>query len=180
MATVTTEEQATNIIHNTVDINPALLDAIIGAVNGAMSMCDVKVNCVGVSRVPSGESGVVTGMIGVHGKVSGFVTVNMSERFAIRAVEGLQQEEYGTLTSQVVDGSGEITNIVVGGVKSALAKTKWSFLQITIPSTIVGNDFSIGYSRGLEYLNVMFEHDDVEAFRLEDRMMYVSMSLLTL
>jgi chemotaxis protein CheX len=179
MATVA-EEQTSQNIHSAVEVNQVLLDAVLSSVSGAMAMCDIKVNCVGVSRVPSRESGVVTGMIGVHGKVSGFITMNMSEHFAIRAVEGLLQEQYGKLTSQVVDGSGEITNIVVGGIKSALAKTRWSFLQVTIPSTIVGNDFSIGYSRGLEYLNVMFEHDDPEAFRLQDRMMYVSMSLLTL
>ncbi len=180
MATVVQKNVPVANVTDAVEVNPELLQAVTNAVSGAMAMCEMSVHCVGVSRVPSRQTGIVTGMIGLHGKVSGFLTVNMAERLAVRAVEGLLQESYGVLTSQVVDGAGEITNIIVGGVKSALAKTKWGFSQITVPSMIVGNDFSIAYSRGLEFLNVAFEHDDPEAFRLDDRMMHVSMSLLAL
>ena len=119
-------------------------------------------------------------MIGVHGKVSGFVTVNMSERFGIAAVEGLLQEKYGELSSQVVDGVGEITNIIVGGIKSALSGTKWSFSNITVPSVIVGKGYQIAYAKGLDFLSISFEHDDPEAIMLEDRLMQVSISLLRL
>jgi len=178
MATVT--ESVADSTSSHVEVNSVLLHAVVESVKSAMVMCDMKVHCVGVSRVPARDTGNITGMIGVYGKVSGFLTVNLAERFAICAVEGLLQEEYGKLTSQVIDGAGEITNIIAGGVKSMLAKTRWGFSQITVPSTIVGRDFSIAYTRGLEFLDVMFEHDDPEAFRLEDRMMHVSMSLLTL
>lgn len=161
-------------------INPTLFNAVRDAVQKALGMCDLQVRCVGVSAMPTQESGIITGMIGVHGKVSGFVSVNMAERLAINAVEGLLQEQFGKLTSQVIDGAGEITNIVVGGIKSALAKTEWGFSHITVPSVIVGQNFTIAYARGLEYLTVTFEHEDADAVRLEERMMHVSMSLLTL
>ncbi len=163
-----------------INVNSELFAAINDAVNKAIDMCGTKVRCVGISGVPTQETGVVTGMIGVYGKVSGFVTVNMAERFAIRAVEGLLQDHYGKLCSQVIDGAGEITNIIVGGVKSALSKTDWAFSQITVPSVIVGQNFTIAYSRGLEFLTVTFEHDDAEAIRPEDRTLQVSMSLLAL
>ncbi len=161
-------------------INPQLFTAITDSVQCALDMCDTKVRCVGVSATPTQETGIITGMIGVHGKVSGFVSVNIAEQFVIRAVEGLLQEEYGKLTSQVVDGAGEITNIIVGGIKSALAKTQWGFSQITVPSVIVGQNFTIAYSRGLEFLTVTFEHEDPNVVRFEERMMHVSMSLLTI
>jgi len=161
-------------------INQQLFNAITYSVKNALEMCDTKVRCVGVSAMPTQETGIITGMIGVHGKVSGFVSVNIAEQFVIRAVEGLLQEDYGKLTSQVVDGAGEITNIIIGGIKSALSKTEWGFSHITVPSVIVGQNFTIAYTRGLEFLTVTFEHDDSEAIRLEDRMMHVSMSLLTL
>jgi chemotaxis protein CheX len=162
------------------NINPTLFAAVREAVQNAMEMCDAKIRCVGVSAMPMKETGSITGMIGVHGKVSGFVSVNLAERFAVRAVEGLLQEEFGKLTSQVVDGAGEITNIIVGGIKSSLSKTEWGFSHITVPSVIVGHNFTIAYARGLEYLTVTFEHDDADAIRLEERMMHVSMSLLCL
>jgi chemotaxis protein CheX len=118
--------------------DPHLVRALREAVDSALMMCATQARCVGVSRVPGREVGKITGLIGVHGRVSGFVTVNMAEKVAIRAVEGLLQDRFGALTAQVVDGAGEITNLVVGGIKSQLAGTPWSFSQITIPSVIVG------------------------------------------
>ena len=158
--------------------NTTLVKAIHDSFESALTMCGTSARNVGVSTVPSRDSGKITGLIGVHGKVSGFITVNMPERFAIHAVEGLLQESFGELTSQVVDGAGEITNIIVGGIKSALASSRWSFSQITVPSVIVGQGYSIAYARGLEFINVTFEHNDEEAVLLEDRLVHVSISLL--
>jgi chemotaxis protein CheX len=168
------------IAASAVPVNNTLLLAAVGAVEGAFTMCSLSMRCVGVSTIPVREQGTVTGLIGVHGKVSGFCTVNMAERVAIRAVGGLLQEQFKELNSQVVDGAGEIANLVVGGIKSSLASTKWGFTQITVPSVIVGRGYSIAYARGLEFLTVTFEHEDKEAVLLEDRLVQVSMSLLTL
>jgi len=175
MATVAEENTLGSL-----DFNSQLFHAIDDAVNSALQMCDSKIRCVGVSLMPGQESGAITGMIGVHGNVSGFVSVNMSERFAIKAVEGLLSEKFEKLSSQVIDGAGELTNMVVGGIKAALANSKWGFSNITVPSVIVGQNFMIAYSKGLEYITVSFEHEDEDAFMIDDRMLYVSMSLLTL
>lgn len=163
-----------------VSVRPELFEAVQTSVRNAMTMCGLKVRCTGVSCVPTKQTGIVTGMIGVHGKVTGFATVNLAERFAIRAVEGLLGDDHGKLTSMVVDGAGEITNIIVGGIKSSLAKTSWGFSNITIPSVVIGENLTIAYARGLEFVTVSFELDDPDAVRLEQRMMHVSLSLLTL
>lgn len=176
MSAAVAESAASSTCH--VGANTDLLEAVVGAVTKGLQMCGVTARCVGVSSVPARETGNITGMIGVHGSVSGFVTVNLAERFALKAVEGLLGDTYTELTSQVVDGAGEITNIIVGGVKSSLARTDWAFNQITVPSVIVGQGYSIAYARGLEFLNVTFEHDDPEAVLLTDRLMQVSVSLL--
>jgi chemotaxis protein CheX len=161
-------------------IDSELSRAVAASVQSAMAMCETRARCVGLSAVPAHETGIVTGMIGVHGRVSGFITVNMSERFAVKAVGGLLQESYGGLTSQVVDGVGEITNIIVGGVKATLASTPWGFSNITVPSVIVGKGYHIAYARGLTFVCTTFECDDPEALMLEDRLMQVSLSLLRL
>jgi chemotaxis protein CheX len=159
---------------------PKLVRSLCDSVAKALSMCDTKARCVGVAAVPTREAGLITGMIGVHGKVSGFITVNFSQRVAIRAVSGLLQEECTELTSQVVDGAGEITNLIVGGIKSSLVGTPWSFSHMTVPSVIIGKGYQIAYARGLEFLNVTFEHHDPEAVMLDDRLIQVSISLLKL
>jgi chemotaxis protein CheX len=157
-----------------------LTKATLSAVSNGLAMCEVSAKCVGLSSVPGHDSGLITGLIGVHGRVSGFITVNLAERFAIRAVEGLCQEKFGGLTSQVVDGVGELTNIIVGGIKSQLAGTPWGFTHITVPSVIVGKGYHIAYARGLSFLCASFEGNDTEAVMLEDRMLQVSLSFLRL
>ncbi len=166
--------------HITGFAEPRLVKALSDSVDKALGMCGTAAHCVGVASVPTREAGLITGVIGVHGKVSGFITVNMSERMAVRAVNGLLQDSYTQLTNQVVDGAGEITNIIVGGIKSSLAGTPWSFSHMTVPSVIIGKGYQIAYARGLEFLNATFEHDDLEAVMLEDRLLQVSISLLKL
>ncbi len=160
--------------------DPHLLKTILGAVGNALTMCNASARCVGISAVPTREIGIVTGLIGVHGSVSGFVTVNMAERVAIRAVEGLLQDRFETLTPQVIDGTGEITNIIAGGIKSGLSGTPWAFSHVTIPSVIVGKGYQIAYAKGLEFLCTVFEYRDDETIMLDDRLMQVTVSLLRL
>lgn len=175
MATVAEE-----VVAGPIGVNNTLLAAILKSVENALTMCNAPARCVGVSRIPQSDGGMITGMIGVHGKVSGFVTVNMAERFAIHAVGGLLQDDFKELSSQVVDGAGEIANIITGGIKAALAGTEWGFGHMTVPSVIVGKGYSIAYASGLEFLSVTFEHNDPDAILLEDRLMHVSISLLAL
>ena len=175
MATATLEATSTEI-----PVDPKLVKAVVNSVNGGLVMCGAKARCVGIASVPYRDTGLVTGMIGVHGKASGFVTVNISQRMAIKLAEGLLQEKFDSLTSQVVDACGEITNIIVGGIKGELAGSDWSISNITVPSIIVGQGYQITYARGLQFLCAMFESDDEEAVMLEDRLLQVSISLLRL
>lgn len=161
-------------------VDPNLFKAVTGSVANALAMCNCRAKCVGISSVPAHDTGLITGLIGVHGNVSGFITVNMSERFALKSVSGLLQDEFATLNAQVVDGVGEISNIVAGGIKSAVGGTNWGFQHITVPSVIVGSGYRMSYARGLEFICGVFEHVDSDALLFEDRMMQVSMSLLRL
>jgi len=161
-------------------VNQDLTAAVVKSVDSALAMCEMSARCVSLSAVPRQDQGLVTGMIGVHGKVSGFVTVNISEPLAVKSVGGLLQENFPELTSQVVDGVGEITNIIVGGIKGSLSGTPWGFSNITVPSVIVGKGYQIAYARGLEFLSATFEHDDSDILMMDDRMFHVSMSLLKL
>ena len=95
MATGSTE------VMDTISVDPVMLKAIVGAVESSLTMCDTEVACVGVNSVPTKDPGTVTGIIGVHGDVSGFVTVNMAEKVAMSTVAGLLQEEVGYLCGQM-------------------------------------------------------------------------------
>jgi len=157
-----------------------ILKALLTAVENCLTMCDTRASCVGISTVPIRDPGVVTGLIGVHGDVSGFVTVNMAEAVARSAVGGLLQDHFEELSSQVGDGVGEMTNIISGGIKNGLSGTPWGFKFVTVPSVIVGSNYQIAYASGLEYLSVAFEQKNENVFLLEDRLLQVAVSLIRL
>ncbi len=163
-----------------IDLNTTLLSAVTGAANKGLSMAGLEAKCVGVSRIPARHAGTVTGMIGVHGNVSGFVTVNLSEQLALYAVEQLLHEKYEKLCNQVIDGVGEMTNMIVGGIKSSLAKTDWAIDHITVPSMIVGDGYQVAFASGIELIDVTFEVNNDSAIMLNDKLLHVTVSLLKL
>lgn len=160
--------------------DPVLLKSMIDAVESCLTMCDTSARCVGISTIPSREPGEVTGIIGVHGEVSGFVTVNMAQAVAKAAVGGLLQDRFESLTSQVIDGVGEMTNIISGGIKKGLCGTQWAFNAVTVPSVIVGNNYQIAYAGGLKYLSATFEHASKDTLLLNERLIQVAVSLIRL
>ena len=174
MTTVATDPLAS------LGVEATLLSAITKAVDSCLCMCETTAKCVGASTVPMADPGTVTGMIGIHGNVSGFITVNMAEKVALSAVGGLIQDRFDQLDAQVIDGVGEITNIISGGIKNGLAGSSWGFGNVTVPSVIVGRNYQIAYAKGLDFLSVTFEHDNKEAFLLDDRMIKVAISMLRL
>ncbi len=162
------------------DTNPVLSKAILESVGACLTMCDIQARCVGLATIPARDPGIITGLIGVHGAVSGFITVNLAEKVAVSAVGGLLQEEVRTLSSQVVDGVGEITNIIAGGIKKGLAGSPWALSHVTVPSVIVGSNYQIAFTKGFEYLAATFEHLNDEAMMLSDRLIQVAVSLIRL
>lgn len=174
MATVATDPLAA------LGVESVILKTIMDAVDSCLTMCDATAKCVGTSTVPMADPGTVTGMIGIHGNVSGFITVNMAEKVALSAVGGLLQDHFNQLDAQVIDGVGEMTNIISGGIKNGLAGSPWQFSHVTVPSVIVGRNYQIAYAKGLDFLSATFEHNNEEAFLLDDRLIKVAISMLRL
>jgi len=160
-------------------INTAITNAIILSVENSFSMCELPVRVVGLSKVPVTLSNAnVTGMIGMNGRCSGFMTLTLTEHIAVMAVSGLIQDAFSKINSQVVDGVGELTNIICGGLKTRLSNTPWALDNITIPSVILGSNYNISYAKGIEFGSVMFEIDDPETLSIHDRLFLVTTSLM--
>jgi chemotaxis protein CheX len=142
-------------------------------------MCDLKVRVAGVTKIPIQlPNAPVTGIVGMSGKCTGFVSISMPERVATLAVSGLLMEEHKTINAQVIDGVGEITNVIAGGLKTRLSNSSWAVGHITIPSVILGSQYNISYSKGIEYCGVTFEVDDPESLSIHDKVFAVSTSLI--
>ena len=160
-------------------LNSLIVNSLIASVEACIQMCDLKVRVVGVTKIPVQlPDAPVTGMIGMSGKCTGFISVTMPERVATLAVSGLSMEEYKTINAQVVDGIGEITNIIAGGLKTKLYNTPWMVNNITVPSVILGSHYNISYTKGIEYCGVTFEVDDPDTLSIQDRVFSVNASLM--
>lgn len=175
MSTHSTEQDIRGLV-----VNRTIVNSLILSVENAFKMCELTVRVVGVTRIPTQlPNALVTGMIGMGGKATGFMTVSMPKRVGTLAVSGLLQDEFDTINSQVVDGVGELTNIIAGGLKSRLSNVpQWAISTITIPSVIIGGNYSIAYTKGIEFGSVTFEVDDPETLSIDDRIFMVACSLM--
>ena len=160
-------------------LNSLIVNALIASVENCLQMCDLKVRVVGVTRIPVQlPEASITGLIGLGGKCTGFISMAMPERVATLAVSGLLLEEHKAINAQVVDGVGEITNVIAGGIKTRLSNTPWTVNNITIPSVILGDSYNITYSKGIEYCGVTFEVDDPDTLTIHGRVFMVNTSLI--
>ncbi|MDR3232899.1 MAG: chemotaxis protein CheX [Planctomycetaceae bacterium] len=160
-------------------LNPLITNALIASVESCLQMCDLKMRVAGITKIPLQlPNAPVTGMIGMSGKCTGFLSVTLPERVAALAVSGFMQEEYKAINAQVIDGVGEMTNIIAGGLKTKLFNTPWMVNHITVPSVILGSNYHISYSKGIEYCGITFEVDDPDTLTIHDRVFMVNTSLI--
>jgi chemotaxis protein CheX len=160
-------------------LNSLVVNSVIASVENCLLMCELSVRVVGVTKIPVQLPRTpITGLIGLSGKCTGFISVSMPERVATLTVSKMSMEECTAINAQVVDGIGEITNIIAGGLKTKLFNTAWTVNNITIPSVILGDNYNISYSKGIEYCGVTFEVDAPDTITIHDRVFMVNTSLM--
>lgn len=92
--------------------------------------------------------GVVAGIIGmVSGAAKGQLTLAFEKPAALNVVNSLLGEEHTDLDDAVLDGIGELTNIVYGVAKTVLNERGYAF-QMAIPMVIEGHDAVIPMHNG--------------------------------
>lgn len=82
----------------------------------------------------------ITGTIGLSGKAQGIIAMAYSNIAAIRTVTALVGETVHKDDDSVIDGIGEIVNIVAGYAKKDL--TQFS-LEISLPSVALGDNLVV-------------------------------------
>jgi chemotaxis protein CheX len=82
----------------------------------------------------------VSGIIGLGGEAIGSVVLNFPEPAAIAAVSRFVGEEFPSITAGVVDGVGELTNIIAGDAKNRLMQKGYKF-EIGLPKIVTGRNY---------------------------------------
>ncbi len=87
--------------------------------------------------------GDISGVIGLVSEAfSGSVVISFPEQTFLKIMSTMLGEEFTTITKDIGDGAGELTNIIFGQAKVILNEKGYA-LKTAIPSVIMGKDHKI-------------------------------------
>jgi chemotaxis protein CheX len=110
------------------------------------------------------SSGDISGVIGLVSEAfNGSVVISFPEKTFLTVISRMLGEEFGSITKELENGAGELTNIIFGQAKIGL-NDKGYGIKTALPSVIVGRDHSVSSgARGITVV-VPFGSDAGEFF----------------
>jgi chemotaxis protein CheX len=140
---------------------------------------DVFATMLGMEAVPlatrteeggPGPSDGVVGIIGIAGTWVGTGIVICQAGLACKAASAMMMTEYTSVNEEVLDAMGEITNMIIGNIKTNL-EDRYGTMGISVPTVVFGRNFATRtVSRG-EWVIVSFVVAD------EDFQVHVNLAL---
>ena len=100
--------------------------------------------------------GDVTGVIGMAGEeLSGNLVISFDQPSILGIVSRMLMEQFSSLSPEVVDAVGEITNMISGGAKRGLSEKGFKFSMAT-PIMLTGKNVEIKQYSNAAILQVPF------------------------
>jgi len=158
-------------------VDPLLLKAVIHGTDIGLRMTHAKLVPVGTSRMTTSRHGM-TVMVGLAGRCSGNVALNLSDAAALHLAGGLMGNQPTRVDEECIDAIMELGNMVAGGVKRVLADSNRSVDNISLPSLVIGHSYSMGFARGISVVSVEFELPEMPFFAMNARYISTTLSLL--
>ncbi len=100
----------------------------------------------------------IVSFIGLAGAWVGSGSLNCSAAFACRASAALLMTEAPAVNEEVLDAVAELTNMIVGGVKTEL-ELKLGPLGLSIPTVVYGRNFKTKTAAAANWIVVRFRWD---------------------
>jgi chemotaxis protein CheX len=98
----------------------------------------------------------VSAIIGLAGETTGAVVLTFSRETAIEMVSRLEGKQYVALGAEILDGVGEMVNIIAGNAKKDLAEFR---IVISLPGIITGSDYKINWPQGIPVISIPYESE---------------------
>ena len=95
----------------------------------------------------------MSGIIGLAGETTGAVVLSFSRQTAINIISIFSRKEYKALSNEVLDGVGELVNIIAGNAKKDLLDFR---IVISLPGVIVGNRYQIKWPDRIPVITIPF------------------------
>jgi chemotaxis protein CheX len=98
----------------------------------------------------------VSGIIGLAGETTGAVVLSFSRQTAMNIVSILSMKTYTALSNEVLDGVGELVNIIAGNAKQDLLQYR---ISISLPGVVVGTETRIHWPEGVPVIAIPFDSE---------------------
>jgi chemotaxis protein CheX len=114
------------------------------------------------SKVAAPASGIVS-LVGLAGAWSGTGSLACSGTLACKMASNFLLAEYTSMDDDVLDAVGEISNMIIGNVKTLLEE-KVGSMGLSTPTVIFGRNFQTRSSRNHEWIVVPFAMEGGDLF----------------
>lgn len=101
----------------------------------------------------------VSGMVGMAGTYTGILAIHCPQNFALKITSNMLGMEVDEVCEDVNDALGEIANMLGGYVKMVLSKGGTD-LNLSIPTVISGEEYTITAMADSDCVAVPFTHED--------------------
>lgn len=138
-----------------------LCDAIKAATHDVFSTmlsAELKPGEVFTEKQEAAPASGVVSLIGLAGPWVGTGSLSCTASFACKIASQMLMTEYSSVCEDVLDAVAEITNMIVGNVKTTLEDRVGGMLLST-PTVIYGRNFQTRSARNQEWTVVPFEWD---------------------
>ncbi len=113
---------------------------------------------IGVTHTAANPRDIMA-LIGLSGPVRGMVALAFPVNTALNIVNRLLGTESRIIDDTVSDAIAEIVNIVAGSAKARMNSGEESVIDLSLPTIVRGNSFSIDYPSKSTWLEVSFQSD---------------------
>ena len=100
--------------------------------------------------------GDISGIIGLTGSATGSLALSFSEAAILKIVSNMVGENIKTMSDEIKDAVGEITNMISGVARKNL-EVDGFYIQAAIPTVVTGKNHSITHVSGGQSLIIPFE-----------------------
>ncbi len=97
----------------------------------------------------------ISGVIGIAGKMQGFIVLSFPEALVLDFVSGFLGEKKTHMSKDVIDAVGEFVNMIAGSSKRVFAEQGMKY-NIGIPSVITGKNHIINRPSNVVCIGVKF------------------------
>jgi len=105
----------------------------------------------------------VSGVIGVTGRAVGTIVLCLPKQMAIDVLQRMVGTDTDSITAEVCDAVGELTNMIAGAAKAQLAHLN---LSLSLPNVVRGESYDVSYPSDISPFCILFE-SELGSFMIE-------------